>query len=277
MRFFAAIFVLLAVAAWAQTSAPPTPAPPVPAPVFQEMRECSNHRTVQACNASQEDLKKAAQEFSRALKLQKEGKPDEAIFAFEEAARLVPRDMEYVTAHAVARQQAVYRHIEAGNNYLSQNKKVEANAEFRQALQLDPSNTFALQQLAEAVAPEVPAATQKLRVMNEFGELRVEPRNIRQSFHIKGDTRALYTAIGNAFGVTFEYDDSVEVKPVRFDVDDADFYTAAKWAGLSTKTFWVPLSSHQALLASDTPANTSNSTACRCGLSMFPTRSRHRT
>jgi len=256
MRSSAIIFLIVVPAFWAQTPVPPSPAATPQSANFEQMRECSNRRSVETCAASQDDLKKAAQEFARALKLQKEGKPDEAIFAFQEAARLVPRDMEYVTAHEVARQQGVLRHIEAGNNFLAAGKKVEANAEFRMAVQLDPTNRFAVQRLQEAIAPITSSAgLQTLRVTDDFGELRVVPRNIRQNFHVKGDARTVYAAIGNAFGVAFQFDDPIELEPVRFDLEDADFYTAAKWAGFATKTFWVPLSPHQALVAADNPTN----------------------
>ena len=64
-----------------------------------------------ACNPSKTDLKKSKIAFDKALKLQKADRFDEAFEEFDAAARLVPKNLEYVTALAMARQQLVYDHI----------------------------------------------------------------------------------------------------------------------------------------------------------------------
>ena len=95
-----------------------------------------------ACNPSKADLKKSRIAFSKALKLQKGEHFDEAFEEFDAAARLVPKNLEYVTALAMARQQLVYDHLKRGNDDLTKGKLVEAQAEFRSASNLDPAERF---------------------------------------------------------------------------------------------------------------------------------------
>src|SRR5215470_8162305 len=66
------------------------------------------------CNPSARELKEAKAAFSRGLKIQ-EKSPDEAYREFERASNLVPRNVEYVTAREVAKQQLVSRYIQHGS------------------------------------------------------------------------------------------------------------------------------------------------------------------
>ena len=96
-------------------------------------------------------MKEAREAFSRGLKLQKTY-PDQAYEQFQRASDLVPRNPEYMTAREVARQQLVYNHIERGNSELQSGKQIEALADFRSAVNLDPSNQFAQERMRDAVA-----------------------------------------------------------------------------------------------------------------------------
>ena len=103
------------------------------------------------CNPSKKDLKEAKAAFAKGLKLQHRQHMDEAFDQFETAARLVPQDFEYVTAREMTRQQLVFDRLERGNADLLKGRQVEALAEFRGALQLDPRNEFAQQRLGDAL------------------------------------------------------------------------------------------------------------------------------
>ena len=60
-----------------------------------------------ACNAPSKDLKLAKEAFARGVKLQSARKLEEAFSKFEDAARLLPHNVEYVTAREILRQQLV--------------------------------------------------------------------------------------------------------------------------------------------------------------------------
>ena len=201
MRRLAGILVLFCSAAWAQSA--PQPANPG----LEPLKQCAQQRTQATCDVSKQELKQGQRDFARGLKLQKAGKSDEAFGAFEAAAHVVPRNLEYATTLEVMRQKLVYDHVQSGNALLLGDKDIAAAAEFRQALQLDPTNSFALQRLADAAAQKPLPGPHQFHVVDDPGELRLQPlTDSRHDFHVRGDTRALYEAIGKTFGVVPRFD-----------------------------------------------------------------------
>ena len=208
-----------------------------------------------ACNPSKADLKKSRIAFSKALKLQKAEHFDEAFEEFDAAARLVPKNLEYVTALAMARQQLVYDHLKRGNDDLTKGKLVEAQAEFRSASNLDPQNEFAQQRLRDSLAEWTPKMSETPRVVAESPEVRVVPTPVLHEFHFRGDSRALLTQVAGAYGVTAEFDESFQTRRVHFDIDSVDFYAAMRAACEVTGAFWVPLAEKEIYLARDNAEN----------------------
>jgi general secretion pathway protein D len=208
-----------------------------------------------ACNPSKADLKKSRIAFSKALKLQKAELFDEAYVEFDTAARLVPKNLEYVTALAMVRQQLVFDHLQRGNDDLTNGKMVEAQAEFRSASNLDPQNEFAQQRLRDSLTEWAAPINGTPRVVAESLEVQVVPSAERHDFHFRGDSRALLTEVASAFGVSAEFDDSIQSKRVHFEIESVDFYTAMRTACEVTATFWVPLSEKQIFLARDNSEN----------------------
>jgi hypothetical protein len=208
-----------------------------------------------ACNPSKADLKKSKAAFAKALKLQKAERFDEAYEEFDTAARLVPKNVEYVTALAMVRQQLVFDHLQRGNQDLGNGKQVEAQAEFRSASYLDPENEFAQQRLRDSMAEWAPKISPTPLVVAESPELRVVPSPVVHEFHFRGDSRALLEQVAAAFGVSAEFDESVISRRVHFDIESVDFYTAMRAASDVTATFWVPLSERQVFVARDISEN----------------------
>ncbi len=216
---------------------------------------CPQAAASDACNPSKADLKKSRIAFSKALKLQKGEHFDEAFEEFDAAARLVPKNLEYVTALAMARQQLVYDHLKRGNDDLTKGKLVEAQAEFRSASNLDPENDFAQQRLRDSLAEWAPKMSETPRVVAESPEVRVVPDPALHEFHFRGDSHALLTQVAGAFGVTAEFDESFQTRRVHFDIESVDFYAAMRAACDVTGAFWVPLSEKEIYLARDNSEN----------------------
>ncbi len=215
---------------------------------------CPPNASDAQCNPSRHDLKDAKAAFVRGVKLQPSA-PDQAYVEFDRATQLVPRNLEYFTAREVARQQLVYNHIELGNSELESGKQVEALADFRSAINLDPTNQFAQQRLRDALGDSLPGPAAPPSVVEESPEIRLAPNSNHASFHFRGDSRELLTAIASAFGVSAQIEDSVTSRRVFFDIDDVDFYKAMLVASQLTKSFWTPLGDKIVLIAGDTPDN----------------------
>jgi len=208
-----------------------------------------------SCNPSRQDLKKAKADFSRGVESRKHGHFERAYEEFDAAARLSPKDINYLTALAMAREQLIFDHIQRGNADLSQQKQVEAQAEFRSALNLDPRNEFAQQRLRDSLGEWAPQAPPMPVVLQDSGILRLAPNDAPDDFHFRGDSRALLTQVAAAFGVDAEFDDSVQTRRVHFDLDNVDFYTAMRLACSVTGTFWTALADKQVWLARDNSEN----------------------
>jgi len=199
-------------------------------------------------------MKEAHEAFSRGLKLQKTY-PDQAYEQFQHANDLVPRNVEYMTAREVARQQLVYNHIERGNSELQSGKQIEALADFRSAVNLDPSNQFAQERMRDAVGDAVLAPAGPPVLVEQSQEIQLAPGRNLASFHFRGDSKELISTIARSYGLSVQIEDSVPSRRVSFDIDNVDFFKAMQVVGAVSKTFWSPLTDKQILVAADTPEN----------------------
>ena len=215
---------------------------------------CPTNAEKSVCNPSRQDLKQAKAAFKRGLKLQSTDLT-QAYEEYERAATLVPRNVDYLTAREMTRQQLVTQRIERGNTELESGKQIEAVADFRAALHLDSDNQFAQQRLQDAVADTMPKPAAAPTVVDQSPELRVNPNPNLATFHFRGDNRELLITIGAAFGISIQVDESVTPHRAVFDLDSVDFYKAMAIAGQMTKSFWAPLSEKQILVAADTLEN----------------------
>lgn len=207
------------------------------------------------CTPSKQDFKQARNAYKRGLKLEEHKNFEQAFAAFDQAARLMPRDPQYLSAREVAKSQLVFAHNERGDALLANSQREPAAAEFRAALDLDPDNDYMQGRLAQATQKDIPLYTGLPMLLAESSEIVLQPKTEVASFHYRGDARGLFTQIASVYGVSVQFDDSVQAKPVRFYLDDVDFFTALRLACRVSKTMWTPLDSHQFLVASDIPEN----------------------
>lgn len=204
------------------------------------------------CAPSKQNLKDAKSAYRRGIKFTREHHLDEAVAQFDTASKLAPKNVDYVTARELGRQDLVSQHLQKGNQEMLQGHQVEALAEFSSALRVDPQNQFAQQRLNEALGEWAPKEPPRPTVVESAGELVAFPDGVRADFHYQGDSKTLLTQIATAFGLTPTIDDSVTSHAVRFDVTNVDFYAAMRAAGAVTKTFWAPLGEKQIIIAPDT-------------------------
>ena len=244
MRWAVALFVIAVTSAGFSAEPEKLPA----------LLPCPPGASQSACNPSHQDLKTAKNAFRHGLKLQK-SQPEQAFRELDRAAQLVPRNVEYLTARELVRQQLVYSHMERGNMELENGKQVEALADFRSALGLDPANTFAQERLRDSLGDALPKTAGPPSVVEESAVIRLAPNLNRASFHFRGDNRELLANIATAYGISAQIEDSVTSRRVNFNIDDVDFYQAMSAAVAVMKIFWTPLGEKQILAAADTPDN----------------------
>ena len=228
---------------------------PTPADSPALISLCSESPGAPACQASAKDLKAARHAFARGLKLEKSSNLDQAFAQFEDAARLVPQDVEYLTARELVRQQLAAEHLERGNDYLLKGQQVEALAEFRTAQTLDPQNEFAQQRLRDALGPLPVRTAGPPQIVASEDAIDAKPLDGYHDFHFRGDSRTLITEIATSYGLTVILDDNFPNRRVHFDLDGADFATAIHAASQVTKSFSVALEEKVLFSIIDTPEN----------------------
>jgi tetratricopeptide (TPR) repeat protein len=265
----AGICCLLAGVCWA------TDPPPLAAPSL-----CSNSAGAPACQDTKQDTKQntkkdrkaARQAFARGLKLEQSQKENsqnlsQAFYEYEEAARLAPQNVEYLTAREVTRQHLAGMHLERGNSALLAGRQVEALAEFQTALNLDPQNEFAEQRIHDAL-PQAPARTASSpQVVACANAIAVKPIDGQHDFHYRGDSRGLLTTVAASYGLKVIFDDNFPTRHVRFDIENADFATAMQAASAITKSFSEALEDTVLFACGDTPEN--HRTYDRMGMRSF--------
>ena len=200
----------------------------------------------------------AQRDFKDGMKLKSSGHLDLAFEKFEQASELSPHNLDYITAREFTRQQLVMQALERGNKAMLENKEIVAMAEFRRATEYDPTNDFAIQRLRDSMPEELEPISHGMRIVEQSTPIELQPSEAHHDFHYRGDARALLTQVTQAYGVVAEFDDSVQQRRVRFDIENVNFATAIDAAMHVTKTFWVPLSSRQMLFAADTVENRRN-------------------
>jgi general secretion pathway protein D len=208
------------------------------------------------CLVSKKELKQARNAFREGMKLQDHQRLEEAFTQFNTASRLAPQNMQFLTARELVKAQLIFDHIQRGNLLLLEDARAHAGAEFRAALELDAANEFARERLAEATRELAPALPRALPVgLADSGEIHLEPKGDRATFHYSGDVRGLFTELSAAYGVASQFDDSMQTRQVRFNVDDVDFFTALKLACQVSKSMWAALDAHQMLIAAENVEN----------------------
>jgi general secretion pathway protein D len=217
----------------------------------------------QSCSAtktpSEKVQKQARKNAEKAEKLQQKGQFEKALSAMNAAVTLVPNNPEYQSRREILRQHIVSLHVEQGNRLMSSGHSVEAMAEFRQALEIDPQNPNAIQRLQDSVprsamvTPQTQPLSASLNVVSESRPVVLAPTENRHDFHYKGSARTLLESIGSTFGLKAVVDESVANKQVHFDMEDVDFFAAVREAAKLAHAFYVPLTPQQVVFVNDTP------------------------
>ncbi len=208
------------------------------------------------CIPSKNDLKQARNAYAHGLKLKERSRLEEALVQFNEASRLAPQNVTFLSAWELTKSQLVFQHTERGDAFMAEAQPEQAAAEFRAALNLDSDNLYTQERLADSVRdPAAPRLSGLSATLAESDEIHLQPKGEVATFHYSGDVRGLFTVLASAYGISAEFDDSVAAKTVRFYVDDVDFFTALGLACKVSKTMWTALDSHQVLIAANTTEN----------------------
>lgn len=197
------------------------------------------------------DLKRARRAAERGEKAEAVGLLEEALAAYEEAARYASQDMTYATHAAALRSKLVRSYSDAAERDALGSRFEQATEDLAAALAIDPTNAIVLERMREIksmgdeTGPKAPPAIPGLP--------QLKPQTGKRNLDLRGDTRTVYEQLASIFGLRVTFDPDLIVRNVRLNVEDLDFQNAAKVLATQTGTFWRPVNATLMFVAADTP------------------------
>ena len=181
-----------------------------------------------------------------------DGRFDEALNYYQQAARYAPQDTALIERVAALRSKLVRDHVDAAERDALAGHADVATEELARALLIDPGNTIVTERMRQMRAMEDGPAPRPESKIEGLQELK--PRSGKQNLNLRGDTRTVYEQVGQLFGIKVTFDPDLAPRPARLILNDVDFNTALKVLSVETGTFFRPLTSTLLFVAADTPA-----------------------
>jgi len=198
------------------------------------------------------DPKRARKAVERGEKAEAEGRIQDALDAYDEAARYAPNDRSIVARGAALKSKLVRNHVEAAERLALDGHVESAVDELNAALHIDIGNTIVTQRLLEMKAmaeePQTPAKAGPA----PDGLPQLKPLPGRRDLDLHGDTKSVYQQFAAAFGLKAAFDPDLPTRNVKLKAEDVDFYTASRLLGIQTTTFWRPIDSTMLFITPDT-------------------------
>ena len=179
-----------------------------------------------------------------------EGRFDEALNYYEQAARYAPQDTTLIERIASMRSKLVRDHVEAAERDALAGHADVATEELAKALLIDPGNTIVTERLNQMNAMKDEPLARPDKKIEGLPELK--PLGKKQDLDLRGDTRTVYEQLGQFFGIKVTFDPDLTARTVRLHADNVDFPTALKVLSTQTGTFYRPLTSTLLFVAQDT-------------------------
>ncbi len=204
-----------------------------------------------------------------ASKLYKQGQSAEAAGDIERAYELyamayhkIPKDSRYKTSYERLRFDAASLHVKQGEKLRDQGDETGALTEFMRALEIDPSNELAAQEIKAMRDKAGSAANQGSSLTPEEAELNgigapvdLKPlSNEPLTLHSVEDSKVIYQTVGRLAGINVLFDPDYTSKRIQVDLTNVDLYDALRIIGTISGTFWRPITSNTIFVAQNNRA-----------------------
>jgi general secretion pathway protein D len=187
---------------------------------------------------------------------------DKAYEDFRQAHLKKPKDMRYTEHYQSMRFTAANQHVDRGRILRNSGDVDGAINEFARALQIDPGNQAAAQELqitekpnggggpsgpGAAAGPNPESYDEQLRRQQQVkrdiatleGPVELQPVNDDPvTLHMVEDTKVIYQAIGKAAGLNVIFDPDYTSKRIPVDLTSMSLTDALRVVGTQSGTFW---------------------------------------
>ncbi len=183
---------------------------------------------------------------------------------YYQAFQKEPKNLRYKTAYERLRFQAGLPHVEKGEKISAQGDVSAALTEFMRALEIDPSNELAHQDIQKArdklATPnpkqETSIPENKTEELSEVGSpVQLKPiSNEPLTLHMTEDSKVVYSTVGKAAGINVLFDPEYTSKRIQVDIANVSLLDALRIVGTVSGTFWHPVTANTIFVAMNTRA-----------------------
>src|ERR1700722_11704011 len=177
------------------------------------------------------------------------GRFDEALVAYDEAAKYAPQDLAILRKGATLRAELVRAHSDSAEQFALHGDVVRAIDEYRAAMRVDPGNAAVAERMGQVSAMREDDAPAARTTIHGLPKLNIQPGKHNLDLH--GDTRSAYDMVTHIFGIKAAFDPDLPARRVHLRVDDVDFATAISLLAQSSGTFWRPVDGDLIFVAAD--------------------------
>ena len=200
---------------------------------------------------------------------EQEGDWDQAVLQYLELVDQHPGNVSYRTGLMRAKLKASQMHFERAKGLHEAGALDRALEEYRQAVQLDPSNQYArveLDKLMEEIAviergadPKQSLAEMKERTRGARAQPPIlNPRSnepISLAFPRPVSVQDIYMALGKAFGINILFDPKLKDQDVAIELEEVVAQDALEILMRTANHFYKVLDEHTIIVVEDTPQN----------------------
>ena len=188
---------------------------------------------------------------------------DAAYQNYQHAYSLSPTDVRYKAAFYRVRLSDSAMHVTKGRKLLASGDLQGSLTEFLRALEVDPSNEAAQQEIAKArrlsgeqvpTQPSQPMAPGRQEEIDSIGTpAQLKPMsNEPLTLHMAEDSKVVYQAIGKAAGINVLFDPDYISKRVQVELSNVSLLDALRIVGTMSGTFWRPITQNTIFVAANT-------------------------
>jgi general secretion pathway protein D len=192
---------------------------------------------------------------------------DDVITAYEDylqAFKKDPKDLRYKTAWQRTRFAAAAAHVSRGEQLRQQGDNSEALTEFVHALDIDPSNEVARQDIQDvkkklsipfpdketSVSPDEQSEVSEMGAPVLIKPISSEPLTL----HMAEDSKIVYETVGKASGINVLFDPEYTSKRIQVDLANVSLRDALRILATVSGTFWHAVTPNTIFVAADTRA-----------------------
>ncbi len=172
-----------------------------------------------------------------------------------------PKDLRYKTARERTFSFAGSAHVALGEKLRDQGDDTAAMTEFLRALEVDPSNELAHQDIrALKEKLSTPRSDQETSLPPGdagavYAPVQLKPvSNEPITLHMTEDSKIVYQTVGKAAGINVLFDPEYTSKRIQVDLANVSLLDALRIMATVSGTFWHPVTSNTIFVASDTRA-----------------------